>query len=105
MFVSSRLAVADIIYSHFSLVRTTSGKEKILYHRELLVSEKFFETRWSPLVLPSPVILGKIFFYCRELLVSETFLYNAGFPLWFYGLRRICSLVLAKKYNNDLFQV
>ena len=46
-------------YSHFSLVRTISGKEKILYYRELLVSEKFFKTPWIPLVLPSPVILGE----------------------------------------------
>ena len=54
------------MYSHFSLVRTISGKEKILYYRELLVSEKFFKTRWIPLVLPSPVILGeKIFLLSR----------------------------------------
>ena len=53
-------------YSHFSLVRTLWGKEKILYSRELLVSEKFFKTRWIPLVLPSPVILGeKIFLLSR----------------------------------------
>ena len=53
-------------YSHFSLVRTIPGKEKILYHRELLVSEKFFKTRWIPFVLPSPVILGeKIFLLSR----------------------------------------
>ena len=64
-----------LLYSHFSLVRTISGKEKILYYRELLVSEKFFKTRWIPLVLPSPVILGEKFFYYmyRELLVSEKF--------------------------------
>ena len=49
-------------YSHFSLVRTISGKEKIPYYRELLVSEKFFKTRWIPLVLPSTVILGENFF-------------------------------------------
>ena len=29
-------------YSHFSFVRTISGKEKIIYYRELLFSEKFF---------------------------------------------------------------
>ena len=28
------------LYSHFSLARTISGKEKIRYYRELLVSEK-----------------------------------------------------------------
>ena len=49
-------------YSHFSLVRTISGKEKIFYYRELLVSEKFFKKRWIPLVLPSPVILGENIF-------------------------------------------
>ena len=55
---------STLCYSHFSLVRTIWGKEKILYYRELLVSEKFFETRWIPPVLPSPapVILGKKFF-------------------------------------------
>ena len=53
-------------YSHFSLVRTIWGKEKILYYRELLVSEKFFKTRWISLVLPSPVILGK-----KKLLLSR----------------------------------
>ena len=55
-----------LTYSHFSLVRTISGKEKILYYRELLVSEKFFKTRWIPLVLPSPVILGESFFLTIE---------------------------------------
>ena len=53
-------------YSHFSLVRTISGEEKILYYRELLVSEKFFKTRWIPLVSPSPVILGENFFFTIE---------------------------------------
>ena len=90
-------------YSHFSLVRTISGKEKILYYRELLVSEKYFKTRWIPLVLPSPVILGEKFFYYRELLVSEKFLYNARSPLWFYSLRRVSSLFSAK--SIFLFQV
>ena len=47
------------MYSHFSLVRTISDKEKILYYRELLVSEKFFKTRWIPLVLPSPSFWAK----------------------------------------------
>ena len=54
-----RRVVWENMYSHFSLVRTISGKEKILYYRELLVSEKFFKTRWIPLVLPSPVILAE----------------------------------------------
>ena len=67
---------------------------------------EFFETCWSPLVLPSPVILGEFFFfYYRELFVSEKCLYNAEFPLWFYGLRQVFSVVWAKKYNNALFQV
>ena len=56
------LATHECSYSHFSLVRTISVKEKILYYRELLVSEKFFKPRWIPLVLPSPVILGENFF-------------------------------------------
>ena len=38
------------------------GQRKILYYRQLLVSEKFFTTRWVPLVLPSPVVLGEKFF-------------------------------------------
>ena len=84
----------EIVY--FSLVRTISGKEKILYYRELLVSKKFFKTPWIPLVLPSPVILGEKIFYYRELLVSENFLYNIGFPLWFYSLRRVSGLFWAK---------
>ena len=70
-------------YSHFSLVRTISGKEKILYYRELLVSEKFFKTRWIPLVLPSPVILNEDFFYHRELPVSEKFCITLVFPCGF----------------------
>ena len=57
-------------YSHFSLVRTISGKEKILYYRELLVSENFFKKRWIPPVLPSTVIWPNFFCY-REFLVSE----------------------------------
>ena len=84
------------LYSHFSLVRTISGKEKILYYRELLVSEKFFKTRWIALVLPSPVILGEKIFYYRELLVSEKFLLNTLFPLWFYSLCRVSGLFWAK---------
>ena len=67
-FLPVLLCCAAFAYSHFSLVRTISGKEKILYYRELLVSEKFFKTRWIPLVLPSPVILGEKIFYYRELL-------------------------------------
>ena len=70
-------------YSHFSLVRTISGKEKILYYRELLVSEKFFETRWSPLVLPSPVILGEIFFTLENYLLVRNFCLTLGFPCGF----------------------
>ena len=92
-------------YSHFSLVRTISGKEKILYYRELLVSEKFFKTRWIPLVLPSPVILGEKIFHYRDLLVSEKFVYNVWFPLWYYSLRRVYGLFWVKKYNIFLFQV
>ena len=92
-------------YSHFSLVRTIWGKEKILYYRELLVSEKFFKTRWIPLVLPSPVILGEFFFfYYRELLVNEKFLYNARFPLWFYSLRRVSGLFWAKSIISFFFK-
>ena len=90
-------------YSHFSLVRTISGKEKNLYYRELLVSEKFFKTRWIPLVLPSPVILGEKKFYYRELLVSEKFLNNTGFPLWFYSLRRVSGLFWAKSIIHVSF--
>ena len=94
------------MYSHFSLVRTISGKEKILYYRELLVSEKFFKTRWIPLVLPSPVILGENFFFnYRELLVySEKVLYNTGFPLWFYSLRRVSDLLWAKSIISFFFK-
>ena len=33
------------------------------------------------------------------------FLYNAGFPLWFYRLRQPSGLSWAKKYNNFHFQV
>ena len=87
---------------HFSLVRTTLVNEKILYYRELLVSEKRFKKCWIPLVLPTPVVLGKIIFYYRELLVSENFLYVS---LWFYCLRRVSGLVWAKKSKNSLFQV
>ena len=72
------------IYSHFSLVRTFSGKEKILYYRELLVSEKFFKTRWIPLVLPSPVILGEHFFFTIEnYLLVRNFFITLGFPCGF----------------------
>ena len=71
-------------YSHFSLVRTVSGKEKILYYRELLVSEKFFKTRWIPLVLPSPVILGEIFFFTIEnYWLVRIFCITLGFPCGF----------------------
>ena len=79
-------------------------KEKILYYRELLVSEKFFKTRWIPLVLPSPVILGETFFYYRGLLVSEKFLYNTGFPLWFYSLCRVFGLFWAKSTISFFFK-
>ena len=92
------------VYSHFSLVRTISGKEKILYYRELLVSEKFCKTRWVPLVLPSPVILGENFFYCREVLVGEKYLYNTGFPPWFYSLRRVSGLFWAKNIISFFFK-
>ena len=67
-------------YSHFSLVRTISDKEKILYYRELLVSETFFKTRWIPLVLPSPVILGeKNFLLSRN---KDHTLSSKSFPPW-----------------------
>ena len=93
------------IYSHFSLVRTISGKEKILYYRELLVSEKFFKTRWIPLVLPSPVILGEKFFLLSRITgYSEKFLYNVGFPLWFYSLRRVSDLFWAKSIISFFFK-
>ena len=39
---------------------------------------------------------AKIFFYCRGLLVSEKFLYNTGFALRFYSLRRVSSLFWVK---------
>ena len=48
-------------YSHFSLVRTISGKEKILYYRELLVSEKFFKTRWIRLTRLFHLVLSSNF--------------------------------------------
>ena len=70
-------------YSHFSLVRTIWGKEKILYYRELLVSEKFFKTRWIPLVLPSPVIFGKNFFSIENYLSVRNFCITLGFPCGF----------------------
>ena len=71
-------------YSHFSLVRTIWGKEKILYYRELLVSEKFFKTRWIPLALPSPVNLGETFFYIIEIyLLVRNFCITLGFPCGF----------------------
>ena len=104
MLVSGATRTLVLFYSHFSLVRSISGKEKILYYRELLVSEKFFKTRWIPLVLPSPVILGEKKFYYRELLVSENFLYNTGFPLWFYSLRRVSGLFWAKSIVSFFFR-
>ena len=103
-FSAIKLDQSGIQYSHFSLVRTISGKEKILYYRELLVSEKFFKTCWFPFVLPSPVILGENVFYYRELLVSERFLYNTGFPLWFYSLRRVSGLFWAKSIISFFFK-
>ena len=95
----------QISYSHFSLVRTISGKEKILYYRELLVSEKFFKTRWIPLVLPSPVILGEKFFLLSRITgYSKKFLYNVGFHLWFYSLRRVSDLFWAKSIISFFFK-
>ena len=102
--VERKAGSGDMTYSHFSLVRTISGKEKILYYRELLVSENFFKTRWIPLALPSPVILGEKNFHSRELLVSEKFLYNIGFPLWFYSLRRVSGLFWAKSKISFFFK-
>ena len=79
-----------------SLVRTISGKENILYYRELLVSENFFKHAGFHLFYPLQSFWAEIFFYYRELLVSEKFLYNTGFPLWFYSLRRVSGLFWAK---------
>ena len=74
----------SVSYSHFSLVRTISGKEKILYYRELLVSEKFFKTRWILLVLPSPVILGENFFNIENYrFIVRKFCITLGFPCGF----------------------
>ena len=83
-------------YSHFSLVRTISGKEKILYYRELLVSEKFLKTRWIPLVLLSPVILGEKIFTFENYWLMRSFCITLGFPCGFNRLRRVFGLFWAK---------
>ena len=92
-------------YSHFSLVRTTPGKEKILYYRELLVSENFFFLKLDSTSFTLSSRFGQNFFCYQELLVSEKFLHNSEFPLWFYRLRQPSGLFWAKKCNNFLFQV
>ena len=72
------------MYSHFSLVRTISGKEKILYSRELLVGKNFFKTRRIPLVLPSPVIFwGKFFFTIENYWLVRNVCLTLGFPCGF----------------------
>ena len=48
--------------SHFSLVRTFSGKEKILYYRELLVSEKFFKKTLNSTCFTLSSHFGQTFF-------------------------------------------
>ena len=90
--------------SHFSLVRTISGKEKILYYRELLVSENFLKHAGFHLFYPLQSFWAKTNFYYRELLVSETFLYNTGFFLWFYSLRRVSGLFWAKSIISLFFK-
>ena len=82
-FLLGNVLIDRLYYSHFSLVRTTSGKEKILYYRELLVSEKFKKKRWIPLVLPPPVISANFFFAIENYLLVRNFLYNAEFPCGF----------------------
>ena len=70
-------------YSHFSLVRTTSGKEKFFTSENHLLVRIFLK-RWIPLVLPSPVILGKIHFFAIENYLSVTiFFIMQGFPCVF----------------------
>ena len=86
------------LYSHFSLVRTISGEEKILYYRELLVSEKFFKQAGFPLFYPLQSFWAKNLFYYRELLVySEKVLYNTGFPLWFFTVSAESPVYLGRK--------
>ena len=92
------------MYSHFSLVRTTSGKEKILYHRELLVSENYFKTLNSPCFTLCSNFERGIFFTVENYLFVRFFLFHTGFSL-FYGLRRVSGLFWAKKYYGFLFQV
>ena len=55
------------------------------------------------LFYPLQSFWAKKFFCYRELLVSEKFLNNAGFPLWFYSLRRVSGLFWAKSiiHHND----
>ena len=53
----SRMPVQSFLISTYNF-----RQRKNFYYRELLVSEKFFKTRWIPLGLPSPVNLGEKFF-------------------------------------------
>ena len=56
------------------------------------------------LFYPLQSFWAKIFFYYRELLVSEKLLYNVGFPLWFYSLRRVSDLFWAKSIISFFFK-
>ena len=56
------------------------------------------------LFFPLQSFWAEIFFYYRELLVSEKFLYNAGFLLWFYSLRRVSGLFWAKSIISLFFK-
>ena len=68
-------------YSHFSLVRTISGKEKNFTIENYLLVRNFLKHAGFHLFYPLQSFWAKNFFLLSRILVSERFLYNTGFPL------------------------
>ena len=60
-------------HSHFSLLRTFSGKKKKFFTIQNYLLVRIFLKRWIPLVLRSPVILGKKCFTIENYFVVRFF--------------------------------
>ena len=93
---------ANTVISHWYV--QFRAKKKFFTIENYLLVGNFLKHAGFHLFYPLQSFWAKFFFSYRELLVSEKFLYNTGFSLWFYSLRRVFGLFWAKSIISFFFK-